>query len=75
LTTDTLLYPHHNGLENEEGVHTWCRINGTRSVLDTASFDVAKGGNARERIGELLSETPPLNTEESAIREGVVVWR
>jgi len=46
----TLLYPHHAGLGAQEEVHARHRISGHETVLETASVDVANGGQIMERL-------------------------
>ena len=50
----TLLYPHHPGLGVNELVHARHRITGHKTVLETASIDVANGGNIIDRLRSLL---------------------
>lgn len=50
----TLLYPHHPGLGVNELVHARHRITGHETVLETASIDVANGGNIVDRLRSLL---------------------
>ena len=50
----TLLYPHHPGLGVNELVHARHRITGHETVLETASIDVANGGNIIDRLRSLL---------------------
>jgi hypothetical protein len=50
----TLLYPHHSGLAGEERVHASHRISGHDARLETATFNVAAGGQAMSRLRNLL---------------------
>lgn len=58
----TLLYPHHDGLGANEGVQAQFRITGHKTLIDTASVDVADGRDIVTRLrAKLLSgciETP-----------------
>jgi len=46
----TLLYPHHAGLGDEEGICARFRVTGQETVLETASFDISSGANLVDRI-------------------------
>jgi len=46
----TLLYPHHAGLGDDEGIRARFRVSGQETVLDTASFDISNGKDLVERI-------------------------
>lgn len=46
----TLLYPHHGGLGDEEGIKARFRVTGQETVLETASFDISSGKNLLERV-------------------------
>jgi 5-methylcytosine-specific restriction enzyme subunit McrC len=46
----TLLYPHHVGLGDEEGIHARFRVTGQETVLETASFDISNGKDWASRI-------------------------
>jgi 5-methylcytosine-specific restriction enzyme subunit McrC len=46
----TLLYPHHAGLGDDEGIHARFRVTGQETVLETASFDISKGKDLVDRI-------------------------
>ncbi|MBM3605437.1 MAG: restriction endonuclease [Alphaproteobacteria bacterium] len=50
----TLLYPHHGGLGNKEGVQARFRITDQSTVLETASVDVAEGGQVTQRLKEKI---------------------
>jgi 5-methylcytosine-specific restriction enzyme subunit McrC len=56
----TLLYPHHPGLGATEFVHARHRITGHETVLETASIDVANGGNIIDRLRSLLLGDEPV---------------
>jgi len=52
----TLLYPHHAGLGDEEGVRARFRVTGRETVLETASFDISTGADLVDRIrGRILA--------------------
>lgn len=51
----TLLYPHHSGLGDAEGVHARHRIHGHDTYLETATIDVANATAIEERFRRLLS--------------------
>ena len=42
----TLLYPHHAGLSQHDGVQSRFKITGRENIIETASIDVAKGSDA-----------------------------
>ena len=46
----TLLYPHHAGLGDEEGIRARFRVTGQETVLETASFDISSGTDLMDRI-------------------------
>ncbi len=46
----TLLYPHHAGLGDEEGIRARFRVTGQETVLETASFDISRGTDLMDRI-------------------------
>ncbi|PCD75555.1 McrC family protein [Pseudothioclava arenosa] len=46
----TLLYPHHAGLGDEEGVRARYRVTGQETVLETASFDISTGNDVVDRV-------------------------
>lgn len=46
----TLLYPHHAGLGDEEGIRARFRVTGQETVLETASFDISSGTDLIYRI-------------------------
>ncbi|TPK57423.1 MULTISPECIES: restriction endonuclease [unclassified Mesorhizobium] len=46
----TLLYPHHEGLGDKEGVQAQFLITGLETVLETASVDVAEGKDMVTRL-------------------------
>jgi 5-methylcytosine-specific restriction enzyme subunit McrC len=46
----TLLYPHHAGLGEAEGIRARFRVTGQETVLETASFDISSGKNLVERM-------------------------
>jgi 5-methylcytosine-specific restriction enzyme subunit McrC len=50
----TLLYPHHDGLSDGEGVQARYRITGHETVLETASVDVADGDGLVDRLREMM---------------------
>lgn len=50
----TLLYPHHPGLGSAEGLQARHRVTSYDSLLETASFDVAHGREALERLRRIL---------------------
>lgn len=52
----TLLYPHHAGLGDEEGIRARFRVTGQETVLETASFDISTGSDLVDRIrGRILA--------------------
>jgi len=51
----TLLYPHHAGLADGEGIHERHRISGHETILETATIDVARGAGMVDRLRVLLS--------------------
>jgi 5-methylcytosine-specific restriction enzyme subunit McrC len=50
----TLLYPHHAGLGNDEGIHARFRVTGQETVLETASFDISSGQDLMDRISNRI---------------------
>jgi 5-methylcytosine-specific restriction enzyme subunit McrC len=50
----TLLYPHHSGLGDIEGIHARHRITGHDTTLETGSIDVANGNQVLDRLRRLL---------------------
>jgi len=46
----TLLYPHHAGLGDHEGMRARFRVTGQQTVLETASFDISTIANRVERM-------------------------
>ncbi len=53
----TLLYPHHKGLGETEGIQALFRITGQETVLEPASVDVAFGEDILSRLrGKILPE-------------------
>ncbi|MGI9250174.1 MAG: McrC family protein [Pseudohongiellaceae bacterium] len=50
----TLLYPHHGGLGEDEGVHSSYRVAKQEARLRFATFDVAKDKKIVERLHQLL---------------------
>ncbi len=46
----TLLYPHHTGLGDEEGIRARFRVTGQETVLETASFDISNGRDLVDRV-------------------------
>jgi 5-methylcytosine-specific restriction enzyme subunit McrC len=50
----TLLYPHHHGLPEAEGVQASHRVTGTEHLLETATFNVAVADAASERLRDLV---------------------
>jgi 5-methylcytosine-specific restriction enzyme subunit McrC len=50
----TLLYPHHAGLGDEEGIHARFKVTGRETVLETASFDISNGKDLVARIKKLI---------------------
>ena len=46
----TLLYPHHAGLGDDEGIHARFRVTEQETVLDTASFDISNGKDLVDRL-------------------------
>lgn len=52
----TLLYPHHAGLGDEEGIRARFRVIGQETLLETASFDISNGADLVDRIrGRILT--------------------
>lgn len=60
----TLLYPHHSGLVGPDGSHAQFWITGQRTVLETASIDVAVGTD-QEIMSRLSEKLLPAFTRES----------
>ena len=50
----TLLYPHHAGLGNEEGIRARFRVTGQETLLETASFDISTGADLVDRIRDRI---------------------
>lgn len=50
----TLLYPHHPGLNNGEGVQASHRVTGTDQVLQTATMDVAIAKRFNDRLDSFI---------------------
>ena len=50
----TLLYPHHAGLGDEEGIRARFRVAGQETVLEAASFDISNGKDLLNRIGNRI---------------------
>jgi 5-methylcytosine-specific restriction enzyme subunit McrC len=50
----TLLYPHHEGLSEGEGVQARFRISGQETIIDTVSLDVADGAGVVARLRDVL---------------------
>ena len=48
----TLLYPHHAGLGDQEGIHARFRVTGQETVLETASFDIS---NVKDLVDRILN--------------------
>lgn len=46
----TLLYPHHTGLGDDEGIRARFRVTGQETVLETASFDISNGKDLVDRV-------------------------
>jgi 5-methylcytosine-specific restriction enzyme subunit McrC len=55
----TLLYPHHPGLGSNDLVHARHQITGHETILETASINVANGGNVLDRLRCLLLVDEP----------------
>jgi 5-methylcytosine-specific restriction enzyme subunit McrC len=52
----TLLYPHHAGLGDEEGIRARFRVTGQETLLETASFDISTGADLLDRVrGRILT--------------------
>ena len=62
----TLLYPHHEGLGDEEGVQAQFRITGQETVLKTASVDVADG-DEKALVKRLRDKILPAIMEERPV--------
>lgn len=58
----TLLYPHHPGLGATEFVHARHRITGHKTVLETASLDVANSESVLDRLRRFLLAEEPVST-------------
>lgn len=52
----TLLYPHHEGLRDEEGCQAKHRVGTGNTWLETQSFSVARGKNAVSRLRMILCQ-------------------
>jgi 5-methylcytosine-specific restriction enzyme subunit McrC len=63
----TLLYPHHAGLTDGEGVHERHQISGYETVLETATVDIARGPGMLDRLGELLFPHTAPDTHPTAL--------
>jgi 5-methylcytosine-specific restriction enzyme subunit McrC len=50
----TLLYPHHAGLGDEEGIRARFRVTGQETLLETASFDISSGQDLVDRISNRI---------------------
>lgn len=50
----TLLYPHHAGLTEKEGVQAKFQISGQETIIETASVDVARGDNMIARLRSMI---------------------
>jgi len=46
----TLLYPHHSGLGDQEGIRARFNITGQETVLETASFDISSSDDVVDRV-------------------------
>lgn len=46
----TLLYPHHAGLGDQEGIRARFQVTGQETVLETASFDISSGKELVDRV-------------------------
>ena len=46
----TLLYPHHAGLGDEEGIRARFQVTGQVTELETATFDISNGKNLVDRV-------------------------
>lgn len=46
----TLLYPHHVGLGDQEGIHSQFQVTGRETLLETASFDISNGKSLVDRM-------------------------
>lgn len=53
----TLLYPHHTGLPNEEGLQASHRVNGSDHRLETATLDVAIADGLADRLRCLVGRS------------------
>jgi 5-methylcytosine-specific restriction enzyme subunit McrC len=60
----TLLYPHHRGLGDNEGIQAQFRITGQETVLETASVDVTK---RKDLVARLRDKIFPAATEERVV--------
>jgi 5-methylcytosine-specific restriction enzyme subunit McrC len=60
----TLLYPHHHGLGDNEGVQAQFRITGHDTVLETASIDVAE---RKDLVARLRDKIFPSTTAERVV--------
>lgn len=50
----TLLYPHHAGLGEHEGIQERFRISGQETIVETASIDVANGKDLVDRLRTMI---------------------
>ena len=57
----TLLYPHHLGLPNHEGLQASYRIVGSDHRLETATIDVAMADGISDRLRSLIGVFPPVD--------------
>jgi 5-methylcytosine-specific restriction enzyme subunit McrC len=62
----TLLYPHHAGLGDLEGICARFLVTGQETVLETASFDISNGKDLVDRV---------LNRILAGIQESVPVFQ
>jgi 5-methylcytosine-specific restriction enzyme subunit McrC len=61
----TLLYPHHAGLGDEEGIRARFRVTGQETLLETASFDISTGADLVDRIrGRILTGLEEMSAAE-----------
>ena len=61
----TLLYPHHAGLGDDEGIHARFRVTGQETILETASFDISNGKSLVDRIIDRM--LPAIREELAAL--------
>jgi 5-methylcytosine-specific restriction enzyme subunit McrC len=55
--TLTLLYPHHAGLDTQEGIQTDHQVTSSARRLRTATIDISRGGDLGERLAALATAT------------------